>query len=93
MLVAYQKYCFDDGGDLGAPPLKRTAEGSISQEVSSELPSRLMYGVTQGILGWHVLTSVITMVQRQWETLPLLSATLQECCSWAGTVMTLLWLC
>lgn len=60
VLVAYQKYCFDNGGDLGAPPLKRIAEGSISQEVSSELPSPLMYGVTQGLLGWHALPSVIT---------------------------------
>lgn len=62
MLVSYQKYCFDDGGDLGAAPLKPTTEGSISPPVSSELPSRLMYGVTQGLLGWQVLTSVITMV-------------------------------
>lgn len=62
VLVSYQKYCFDDGGDLGATPLKRTAEGSISPEVSSELPSHLMYGVTQGLLGWQVLTNVITMV-------------------------------
>lgn len=51
VLVAYQMYSFDDGGDLGAPPLKCIAEGSISQEVSSELPSRLMYGVIQGLLG------------------------------------------
>lgn len=50
VLEAYQKYCFDNGGDLGAPPLKPIAEGSISQEVSSELPSHLMYGVTQGCL-------------------------------------------
>lgn len=65
MLAARQKHCSDDEGDLGAAPLERIVEGSLSQGAPSDLLSHLVDNVTHHcILGWHDPTAVINKVQR-----------------------------